>query len=258
MSQPPSNVPLPPAAYHSADNPFQSTQFPAQWPSSQSEGSSTGGTEVGGGGGGGGGSGGGSGDGGRGGDVESQSGGGNGASTARTANETASAPRIRRRNRMITSCLECRRRKLKCDRLHPCSNCSKFSRDCLFLAPAMGPDARRKLTELKDKMGSLERVLEQDAAAHQALHQDGSQFDGDDRVDSNALVSLLESSTEAQAQVPEDEKNLNPTPLAVQDAAYEDGSDDDTVDLGFKLGKMRMTDRVGGFFRPKIADEVCS
>lgn len=31
-----------------------------------------------------------------------------------------STPRVRRRNRMITSCLECRRRKLKCDKSHPC------------------------------------------------------------------------------------------------------------------------------------------
>src|SRR4051812_37097422 len=28
--------------------------------------------------------------------------------------------KIRRRNRLITSCLECRRRKLKCDKTHPC------------------------------------------------------------------------------------------------------------------------------------------
>ena len=68
---------------------------------------------------------------------------------------------------MITSCLECRRRKLKCDRLHPCSNCSKFKRDCLFLAPALDSASRMKLTELKEKMGSLERVLERDAAARQ-------------------------------------------------------------------------------------------
>lgn len=47
------------------------------------------------------------------------------------------APRIRRRNRMITSCLECRRRKLKCNKSHPCTNCVKFTRDCVFLAPAL-------------------------------------------------------------------------------------------------------------------------
>ncbi|KAK2744473.1 hypothetical protein FQN55_006800 [Onygenales sp. PD_40] len=192
---------------------------------------------------------------GSGGDVETVQGGG--PATVRGTPEATPTPRIRRRNRMITSCLECRRRKLKCDRLHPCTNCSKFKRDCLFLAPAMDSDARRKLTELKDKMGSLERVLEQDAAARKTGHQEGGPLDNDDGVDSNTLVGMLESSSEAQAPVPEDEKDLKPTPLAVEDAAYEDGSDDDdTYDLGFKLGKMRMTDRVGGFYRPRIADEL--
>lgn len=42
------------------------------------------------------------------------------------------------------------------------------------------------------------------------------------------------------------------------DAAYEvDGEDDDLLDLGIQLGKMRITERIGGFFRPKISEEVC-
>ncbi|OAX82561.1 hypothetical protein ACJ72_03090 [Emergomyces africanus] len=98
-------------------------------------------------------------------------------------------------------------------------------------------------------MGSLERSLEQDAADRKDLAQEGAN-------DSNTLGGLLENPADGNAPVPEDEKDLKPTALAVQDAAYEDGSDDDTFDLGFKLGKLRMTDRVGGFFRPKIADEI--
>src|SRR5271154_1200813 len=77
---------------------------------------------------------------------------------------THTHPKIRRRNRMIASCLECRRRKLKCDKLHPCTNCSKYARDCMFLAPALDSVSQMKLTEIKEKMGSLERVLEHDVA----------------------------------------------------------------------------------------------
>ncbi|OAX82560.1 hypothetical protein ACJ72_03089 [Emergomyces africanus] len=169
------------------------------------------------------------GDGGAGGEAGGTQAAGGGSAANRGGSAAAtSAPRIRRRNRMITSCLECRRRKLKCDRLHPCSNCSKTKRDCLFLAPALDPNSRKKLTELKEKMGSLERSLEQDAADRKDLAQEG----------------LLENPADGNAPVPEDEKDLKPTALAVQDAAYEDGSDDDTFDLGFKLGKLRMTDRV--------------
>ena len=160
---------------------------------------------------------------------------------------------------MITSCLECRRRKLKCDRLHPCSNCSKFKRDCLFLAPALDSASRMKLTELKEKMGSLERVLEQDAAARQA-RAEGKSIPGstESQIDSNTLEQILGHQQEEVVHIPDDEKHLRPTPLAIQDAAYEDEADDDTFDLGFKLGKLRMTDRIGGFFRPRIADEVRS
>lgn len=158
----------------------------------------------------------------------------------------AAVPRVRRRNRMITSCLECRRRKLKCDKSHPCTNCSKNSRDCLFLAPALDSASQMKLTEIKDKMGSLERVLEQDVAkkgSRPGLFRNPQAADGED-------IDL--------APEPEDEGYLEETPLALTDNAYDDDADDDLSDLGFVMGKMRLTERVGGYFRPKMAEEVGS
>ncbi|KAI5292024.1 hypothetical protein KEM52_006676 [Ascosphaera acerosa] len=109
-----------------------------------------------------------------------------------------------------------------------------------------------KLTELKDKMGTLERTLEWDmvdrARAGEEFHLD---------VDAHKYGSLWDSHDEAYFAVPPDEKNLQPNPFAVLDVAYEDEDDDDnTYDLGFKLGKLRITDRLGGFVRPRITDEV--
>lgn len=49
---------------------------------------------------------------------------------------------------------------------------------------------------------------------------------------------------------------LEPTPLAVHDAAYADEVDDDIEDLGFRIGRMRLGERIGGHYRPRIADEV--
>lgn len=49
---------------------------------------------------------------------------------------------------------------------------------------------------------------------------------------------------------------LEPTPLAVHDAAYGDEVDDDIEDLGFRIGRMRLGERIGGHYRPRIADEV--
>ncbi|KAL8846692.1 MAG: hypothetical protein Q9221_008220 [Calogaya cf. arnoldii] len=166
----------------------------------------------------------------------------NGALGISLAPPATAAPRVRRRNRMITSCLECRRRKLKCDKSHPCANCTKNTRDCVFLAPALDSASQMKLTEIKEKMGSLERVLEQDVARKSTPQQSWKADPEGEQIDF--------------APEPEDEKNLEPTPLATADAVYDYDADDDLADLGFAMGRMRLSDRIGGFIRPKMAEEL--
>lgn len=168
-------------------------------------------------------------------------------SSSSKTNSLSSQPRIRRRNRMITSCLECRRRKLKCKKTHPCENCVKFNRDCVFLAPALDQASQLKLTEIKEKVGSLERLLERDVAKNSSTTA----------TKSSVQDRTLPDDAEDDLPANEDEKDLEPTPLAVVDAAYDvDGEDDDLLDLGIQLGKMRITERIGGFFRPKISQEA--
>jgi len=159
--------------------------------------------------------------------------------------------RVRRRNRMITSCLECRRRKLKCDKQQPCTNCQKFARDCMFLAPALDSVSQKKLNEIKEKMGTLERTLEDDIAKRRS--EEKKQFR---RTSSTDLPG--EGSESEEGPIPEDEKGLEATPLATVDATYEDneGDNDDILDLGFRVGKFRMSERLGGLFRPKMAEEM--
>ncbi|KAL9610993.1 MAG: hypothetical protein Q9167_004338 [Letrouitia subvulpina] len=91
-------------------------------------------------------------------------------------------------------------------------------------------------------MGSLERDLEQDVAKGGAKQKNWK---------SNADADLFDFAPE-----PEDEKDLEPSPLAVSDAVYDDDADDDVTDLGFQMGRMRLSDRIGGFFRPKMAEEL--
>lgn len=164
--------------------------------------------------------------------------------------DSASAAKIRRRNRMITSCLECRRRKLKCDKQSPCTNCSKFSRECMFLAPALDSVSQKKLNEIKEKMGTLERTLEEDVARRKSDARKAR------RISSADLPG--EGSESDEEPVPEDEKGLEPTPMATVDATYESSNDinDDILDLGFRVGKFRMSERLGGLFRPKLAEEM--
>jgi hypothetical protein len=125
----------------------------------------------------------------------------------------------------------------------------KFARDCVFLAPALDQASQLKLTEIKEKVGSLERLLERDVAKNAAVTTTGANL-----KEERALPDDADDDLPAN----EDERDLEPTPLAVVDAAYgEDGEDDELLDLGIQMGKMRITERIGGFFRPKISQEVC-
>jgi hypothetical protein len=167
------------------------------------------------------------------------------AATSRLTVPASPAARIRRRNRMITSCLECRRRKLKCDKSHPCTNCTKATRNCVFLAPALDQASQLKIAEVKEKVGSLELLLERDLACP-AICSSHTQRTLPDDSDDN-LPGL------------EDERYLVPSPMGIGDAVYDGDADDadaDILDLGIRIGKMRLTERIGGFIRPKLSQEV--
>jgi hypothetical protein len=104
-------------------------------------------------------------------------------------------------------------------------------------------------------MGSLERVLEQDVARKEGKAISTSSLNSQRRTSAD-LPGGEDSSSDNEAAVPEDEKGLEPTPLAVIDASYEDDANDDVLDLGIKIGKMRLTERLGGFFRPRLHEEM--
>ncbi|KAF2849385.1 hypothetical protein T440DRAFT_135906 [Plenodomus tracheiphilus IPT5] len=165
-------------------------------------------------------------------------------------------PRVRRRNRLITSCLECRRRKLKCDKQQPCTNCTKLSRQCVFIAQGLDPEAQARLAAVKEKMGILERSLEEDVARKAQLNAAPTRAPR-----RSSTFDLLPGQDESYSDQEEDEdtKDLIPTTMATEDAAYyddEDDDNDDVVDLGFAMGKVRITERIGGLVRPKFSEEV--
>ena len=49
------------------------------------------------------------------------------------------------------SCVTCRKRKVKCDKLHPCSNCNRAHIECVFPAPGRAPRKIRKVGDGRDK-----------------------------------------------------------------------------------------------------------
>lgn len=114
----------------------------------------------------------------------------------------------------------------------------------------MDPAAQMKLAEIKEKMGSLERSLEQDLARRGSAA--GSRSEG-----TSNLPGLDELDSEDELSAPEDERDLEPNILITDEVTYENDADDgEVMDLGISFGKLRVTERIGGFPRPKMAEEV--
>lgn len=117
----------------------------------------------------------------------------------------------------------------------------KFSRDCVYLSPKLDEASQLRLTEIKEKVGSLERQLERDVAKTSRAAQQQAIL-ADDVEDDFA-----------------EERDLEPTDMTALDVTYEEDADgaDDLIDLGVQVGRMRITERIGGLSRPRIAEEVC-
>lgn len=179
---------------------------------------------------------------------------GSAGSPPATSSSSSHVPKIRRRNRIITSCLECRRRKLKCDRTHPCNHCLKAKRDCIFLAPSLDANSKNKLNQFKESVDSLEKNLGKQS-------EDGVFSEWNISSESKPDISLLRvnsASAPPTEPVPADEQGLEPSPLALVDIIYDDDADDLMDDLGIRFGKVRVTERIGGFVRPRFSEEVSS
>lgn len=60
------------------------------------------------------------------------------------------------------SCVTCRRRKVKCDKKQPCSNCARAKIECIFPGPGRAPRKSRKPAdgELMERLRRLEGVVQ--------------------------------------------------------------------------------------------------
>lgn len=143
------------------------------------------------------------------------------------------------RKRPIKACMECRRRKNKCDRKSPCSICLRDNYQCLYVPHALAPEELAKIIRLKRRKRALESALEQQVArpvstpeVRKQSHQD--QADGIKSEDNNETSQLNR--------------------FAVAAAAYEE--DENAMDIGICIGKCQLTGRVAGYLRPVMADGV--
>ncbi len=105
-----------------------------------------------------------------------------------------------------------------------------------------------RLTEIKEKVGSLERQLERDVA--KSTGRAGSRNGGSA---GRAEVDGSEDADDVRAE-------LEATRMVAHDSMYEDEEHtglDEITDLGIRVGKMRISDRIGGLNRPRLSEEVC-
>lgn len=99
-----------------------------------------------------------------------------------------------------------------------------------------------RLAEIKEKQGTLERELERDVAKSTTSKNTLQQ-----RILADDIGGEFD-----------EERDLEATPLAALDMTYDDDVDGagDMIDLGIQIGKMRITERIGGLSRPRISEEV--
>lgn len=89
------------------------------------------------------------------------------------------------------SCVTCHRRKVRCDRKVPCTNCSKGDWTCVY--PSKGRDSSRKPPSLQDVTDRLERVEamllrycdDQGASRRLAEHEGQGTFVAQDSIQSS-------------------------------------------------------------------------
>lgn len=164
---------------------------------------------------------------------------------------------VRRRNRMIHSCLPCRQRKIRCSKASPsCINCLKADRECLYISPRLDEVSQMRLAEIKEKQGSLERQLERDVARSSSAWKVGGGGNGGKEGGGPMRHSIVADGFRDDGD--DEDRDLEFAPLAALDLTYDDDADSvgDMIDLGIRIGKMRITERIGGLSRPRISEEV--
>lgn len=163
--------------------------------------------------------------------------------------------RQKRRNRLITSCLECRRRKLKCDTLQPCKQCSRLKKDCVFSSNPV-PVSIAKAATSSQNGGALQS---KGSSAMSASNISGqlSQQDAAIRHPSEGISSAETFHLHSLKLLSEYDEAPEISPMASLDATYNENTfGNDLVDFGIIHGKSHLTERLGGLFRPSLAEEV--
>ena len=126
-----------------------------------------------------------------------------------------------RRNRKINSCLQCRRRKIRCTRTEPCDPCQRLHKECTYL--------------------SAKPVLLASNAVSTSTTSSIPEVNGTGRLDEPSADS---------------EPSLLNTPG--NDATDSSRKQSETTDICLRIGKLSCTERIGGMRRLDLIGKVGS
>ena len=140
-----------------------------------------------------------------------------------------------RRGRAIRSCLECRRRKMRCNRARPCQNCNRFCRDCVYLPFPEWPSG-------------ASNNAKPEGVSQNPVHGGGRTIPS---FNSNQNPGYVQPSPFTGQDYSYDQDTL-----ARHDTFQDTDVDDDSVDMALQMGRLSITAKVGGCFRPHLATQV--
>lgn len=141
------------------------------------------------------------------------------------------------RGRGIKSCLECRRRKMRCSRSQPCQNCSRFSRNCHYVSfpdPYASPKSN-----------------EQDGSIHHFREKGPS-------VRGGTLSEHLRTGQGIRVRSAPSTPQTGPAPLATHEELYSFGVDKEGLTTDLQIGRLRITERICGLSKDQLANRVRS
>ena len=159
---------------------------------------------------------------------------------------------VRRRNpRPINSCIECRQRKSRCSKTHPCQNCTAFGRDCVFITVAESQRKRPRESSSNSQANWTQPVPLRNQSENTNSNATTTPGTPPRDYEWEAYQQDVDLDDDVWGKLP-----ANPQPA--HDGVYEDDEDrdGDTTDANLQIGRMIMTERVCGLFRPQYAEEV--
>ncbi|KAF1936018.1 fungal-specific transcription factor domain-containing protein [Clathrospora elynae] len=179
---------------------------------------------------------------------------------------------VRRRNpRPINSCVECRTRKSRCSKTHPCQNCTAFGRECVFITVPESAVRKKERERALSRSGTGVTIPHWTKNLPVRTQSSASLPDQYENSNSNSIDTTTPGTPprdyewEAYQQDVEPEtdawERLPAEPEETQDDVYEDENDDEdqiATDLTIRIGRMIICENVTGFFRPQYAEEVLS